>query len=179
MLFLLERVTCTALICGRIRYLLGRRYHIFSWILAIVKQTFLFCGESLISKRSVQTFRDLIFLYPAARYELKTWLLISIAIAESETAAQQESTTQKIVTTDSCFQKKWSKENFLTSPTWTFQCLPYSILCIYRREPIIHKEQKYTTSLPQQRFRGPFNSCSHWLCIVFSTACCPNCQLLP
>lgn len=70
---------------------------------------------------------------------LYTAALIYITTLESETTDQQENIEQ-IVTTDSCFQNKSSKDNFLNSPNWEFQCLRYSILYIFRREPIIPKE---------------------------------------
>lgn len=75
-------------------------------------------------------------------------MFIYRAILESETTDQQESIEQ-IVTTDSCFQNKLSKDNFLNSPNWEFQCLRYSILYIFRREPIIHKELLKTKSTQQ------------------------------
>lgn len=67
------------------------------------------------------------------------YIAIYIAILESETTGQQESTEQ-IVTAKPCFQNKLNKDNFLNSSNWEFQRLQYSTLYIFRREPIIYKE---------------------------------------
>lgn len=71
---------------------------------------------------------------------LYTTAFIYITTLESETTDQQE-IIEQILTTDSCFQNKPSKDNCLNSPNWEFQCLRNSILYIFRREPIIPKEQ--------------------------------------
>lgn len=104
---------------------------------------------------------------------------IYIVSQEPETTGQQESTEQ-IVAAKSYLQDQFGKGCFLNLPKCEFQCLQYSVPCIFRGDAIIHNElmktkahSKFSFGMSQRPLQQLQQLASRF------RVCCPKRQLLP